>query len=100
MAPTKIKSYEKDWRFTIPLLTAFILDFAGLFCILAGIYRGTIGVTVGDFVVMLLASSLLGASNNSVGHELYHRRNRILKFLGLISHMKFLCGHIPIYHNE
>jgi fatty acid desaturase len=61
---------------------------------------GWIGTTWFDLVVVVICVSLQGTSNTCVGHELYHRRNKICKFFGMISHLKFLSGHIPIFHNE
>jgi fatty acid desaturase len=66
----------------------------------ASLYYGRIGTTYGDYAIVIVCASIQGVSNICVGHELYHRRDRISKFFGLVAHMKFLSGHIPIYHNE
>jgi alkane 1-monooxygenase len=99
--PANLKSFEKDWRFTIPLIAGYILDTAALIYIMVGLSNGTLGTTLWDFLTVLLSSGLvLGVFVPCISHELYHRRNKFFKLLGLIGHMKFLSGHIPIYHNE
>lgn len=100
VSPANVKSFEKDWRFIIPLITAFILDTAGLAYMLVGVSNGTLGATVWDFTILLVSSIIPAVSVPCTSHELYHRRNRFFKILGLIGHMKFFSGHIPIYHNE
>ncbi|TNV78782.1 hypothetical protein FGO68_gene8761 [Halteria grandinella] len=95
-----VKSFEKDWRFIIPLLTGTFLDFALLIYILIGLGNGTLGASIGDFTILVISNSFLATSVSCIGHELYHRRNKFFKFLGIISHMKFLCGYIPIFHIE
>ena len=90
----------KDWRFFIPLVTNWILDMCAYIYFVQGLYSGRIGQTNLDFIIIILCASLQGTSNTCVGHELYHRRNKIWKFFGMVSHLKFLSGHIPIFHNE
>ncbi|TNV78873.1 hypothetical protein FGO68_gene9103 [Halteria grandinella] len=67
---------------------------------LVGVSNGTLGATVWDFTILLVSSIIPAVSVPCTSHELYHRRNRFFKILGLIGHMKFFSGHIPIYHNE
>ncbi|TNV78476.1 hypothetical protein FGO68_gene3839 [Halteria grandinella] len=99
--PANLKSFEKDWRFNIPLLIGFFLNGAGLLYIMIGISRGTYGATLWDFSILLASCSVVfGVNVPCISHELYHRRNKYFKILGVIGHMKFLSGHIPIYHNE
>jgi len=99
--PANLKSFERDWRFNIPLLAGFFLDGAGLLYVMIGLSNGTFGTTLWDFCIILVSCSLVfGVSVPCISHELYHRRNKVFKILGLIGHMKFLSGHIPIYHNE
>jgi hypothetical protein len=84
----------------VPLFVNYFCDMGIYIYFMASLAMGHIGVTTGDFLTILLCASVQGASSTCVGHELYHRRNIVFKFFGLIAHMKFLHGHIPIYHNE
>jgi fatty acid desaturase len=58
------------------------------------------GSTFGDFVLVTICASIQGGPSSSVNHELCHRRNKYLKFLGLVSNMKILSGQAHIEHNE
>lgn len=50
------------------------MDFALYFYILHGITTGRLGKTPFEFAVYIIGGAILGATNTTAGHELFHKR--------------------------
>lgn len=95
-----IKVFEKDWRFNIPLLGASLVDLTVYTYVIAGVANGTRAETLSSFAINVLSAAVIGSSSMVVGHELAHRRHKIMRLIGYLIHMKCLCGHVPIAHQD
>ncbi|TNV78363.1 hypothetical protein FGO68_gene1002 [Halteria grandinella] len=98
LSEARVRIFEKDWRFLIPLYATFFMDIAFLFYMLWGISNGRFGNTTFEFMIYAICSGQAGAINAVVGHELVHRRHIIHKICGTIAYAKMMYGHFFIQH--
>ena len=98
LTPERVRKFEKDRRFLVPLYTIVLLDFAFYLSVLIRISRGTLGNTWTEFLVYAVSAAQIGMVNGTVGHELFHRRALIHKVMGTLSFSKMLYGHFFIQH--
>lgn len=68
------KKFEKDWRFKVPLYFVLFFDFAFYFYLLWGVSTGRIGNSLFECVIYIIGGAILGATNTTAGHELFHKR--------------------------
>ena len=74
------------------------MDFALYFYILHGISTGRLGKTAFEFAVYIIGGAILGATNTTAGHELFHKRQTVHKIFGIMPWFKMLSGHLYMYH--
>lgn len=74
------------------------MDFTLYFFLIAGIASGRLGNTYFDFMVYVIGGAILGATNTTAGHELFHKRNIAHKIFGILPWFKMLSGHLYMYH--
>eukprot|EP00347_Sterkiella_histriomuscorum_P019818 403340184 len=94
----RVRSYEKDPKFQVPLYTFWVLDFSFHFITLYMIGQGLIGTTWYTYLFLILGNAHLGAINGVVGHDLLHRRNLRDKIMGTLCFSKALYTHYFIQH--
>lgn len=92
------KKFENDWRFKVPLYFVLIMDFTLYFYLITGIASGRLGNSYFDFMVYVIGGAILGATNTTAGHELFHKRNIAHKIFGILPWFKMLSGHLYMYH--
>ena len=95
---SRVRIYEKDKRFLIPLYTFWTIDFIFFYWVLYDVYSGKIGTNNLSFLTMAFCIAQIGAINASVGHELVHKKTFIHKFCGTLSYAKMIYGHFFIQH--
>jgi alkane 1-monooxygenase len=74
------------------------MDFTLYFYILWGITTGRLGKTLFEFAVYVIGGAILGATNTTAGHELFHKRQTVHKIFGIMPWFKMLSGHLYMYH--
>ena len=94
----RVRIYEKDKRFLIPLYTMWLMDFGFFYWILFDVYQGKVATSNGSFLLLAICIAQFGAINATVGHELVHRKVFIHKFCGTLSYAKMIYGHFFIQH--
>ena len=94
----RVRIYEKDKRFLIPLYSFWILDFILFYWILYDVYSGKIGTRNSSFLIMALCIAQIGAINAVVGHELFHKKPFVHKLFGTLVYVKMIYGHFFIQH--
>ncbi len=92
------KKFERDWRFKIPLYFVLCMDFILYFYLLNGISTGKFGNTFVDFMIYVIGGAIMGATNTTAGHELFHKRPLVHKMFGILPWFKMLSGHLYMYH--
>jgi hypothetical protein len=92
------KKFEKDWRFKVPLYAVLLFDFTLYFYLLWAITTGRIGNTLFEYVIYVFGAAILGATNTTAGHELFHKRQLVHKVFGILPWFKMLSGHLYMYH--
>lgn len=92
------KKFEKDWRFKVPLYFVLIFDFTFYFYMLWGVTTGRIGNNIFELIVYIIGGAILGATNTTAGHELFHKRQLVHKVFGILPWLKMLSGHLYMYH--
>jgi hypothetical protein len=92
------KKFEKDWRFKVPLYFVLIFDFTFYFYMLWGVTTGRIGNNIFELIVYIIGGAILGATNTTAGHELFHKRQLVHKVFGILPWFKMLSGHLYMYH--
>jgi alkane 1-monooxygenase len=95
---SRVRIYEKDKRFLIPLYSFWTLDFLFFYWVLYDIYSGKIGTTNFSFLTMAFCIAQIGAINATVGHELVHKKAFIHKLCGTLAYAKMIYGHFFIQH--
>ena len=71
---SKIRAFEKDWKFLVPIYSCWLIDFASYFYFLAMASKGYIEPNVWKFMLYAFCSAHAGALNLVIGHELVHRK--------------------------
>ncbi len=94
----RMRLFEKDKRFLIPLYSAWFADFMMYFYALYLASIGRMPTEPGMFLVYVFCIGNSGALNLSVGHELVHRRELVHKILGNLVYSKMLYSHFIIQH--
>ena len=74
LEPERVRAFEKDKRFLIPLYLMWILDVGMFYYILHLISTEQIGKSLFSFLMYALSYAQIGSLNAVVGHELIHRR--------------------------
>lgn len=93
LSSLRVRKFEKDWRFLIPLYAIVFIDFGLYASILIRVSNGTIAKTWLDFTVYAVCAAQTGMINATVGHELFHRRERVHKVFGTLPYAKMLYAH-------
>lgn len=94
----RVRIFEKDKRFLIPLYAYWVIDFIFFYWVLYDIYSGKIGTNSFSFFIMAICVAQMGAINAIVGHELVHRKVLIHKFCGTLVYAKMIYSHFFIQH--
>jgi alkane 1-monooxygenase len=94
----KVRLFEKDKRFLIPLYAFWGIDFTLFYWILYDVSSGKIGTSNLNFMIMAFCIAQVGAINAVVGHELFHRRAFIHKLCGTLVYAKMIYAHFFIQH--
>ncbi|CDW80345.1 alkane-1 monooxygenase [Stylonychia lemnae] len=94
----RIKAYERDWRFMVPVYLVWLIDVGIYFWILYSVSIGQIAQTPASFVIYVISYAQPGAINATIGHELIHRKEKIHKIFGTLSYSKMLYSHFLIQH--
>ena len=94
----RIRLFEKDKRFLIPLYLVWTLDYAIYFSLLYFVSTGKIAQTPTSFLMYIVSYAQPGAINATVGHELLHRREKVHKIFGTLAYSKMLYSHFFIQH--
>jgi len=95
---SRIKAYEKDWRFLIPVYLVFFLDYTVYYGLLYAVSTGKVAQTLPSFILYAVCYAQPGAINATIGHELFHRKQKIHKIFGTLSYSKMLYSHFYIQH--
>lgn len=98
LSENRARKFEKDSRFLIPLYTVFIFDFWMYFWLMFRISRGEVGSSFGELALYSVIAAHVGMVDVVVGHELFHRRERINKICGTLVYAKIFYGHFFISH--
>lgn len=96
LSESRVRVFEKDKRFLIPLYVYWIIDFIFFYWVLYDIYSGKIGTTNFSFFIMTICVAQMGAINAIVGHELVHRKAFIHKLCGTLVYAKMIYSHFFI----
>ena len=94
----RIKNFEKDSRFRIPLYCTIVIDTCFWLYMLNCMSAGSIGQTPFNFISYVVGGALMGSLATISGHELFHKRSTLLKVIGCIPYVKFMSTHIHIFH--
>ena len=92
----RVRIYEKDKRFLIPLYSFWTIDFLFFYWILYDVHCGKIGTNNFSFLAMAFSIAQIGAINATVGHELVHKKAFIHKLCGTLAYAKMIYGHFFI----
>jgi alkane 1-monooxygenase len=96
----RVRIYEKDRRFLVPLYSFFVLDFIFFYWVLYDVYSGKVGTSISSFFILAFCLAQLGAVNAVVGHELFHKKALIHKICGTLVYAKMIYGHFFIQHTR
>lgn len=94
----RIRAFEKDKRFLIPLYVSWASDFMIYFWTLYLCSIGRIPTTPGMFLLYCFCIANSGALNLSIGHEMAHRRELVHKICGNLVYSKMFYSHFIIHH--
>ncbi|CDW80586.1 fatty acid desaturase family protein [Stylonychia lemnae] len=94
----RLKAFERDWRFMVPVYLAWFADIGIYFSILYSVSIGQVAQTPASFIIYAISYAQPGAANAIVGHELIHRKEKIHKIFGTLSYSKMLYSHFLIQH--
>ena len=95
---SRIKAFEKDYRFDLPVYLAWAIDVGVFFLLLHLVSVGKIAQTPVSFLIYAVTYAHIGVVNASVGHELIHRRGLVPKIIGSLAYSKMLYSHFHILH--
>lgn len=98
LAGARVRIYERDKRFLIPLYVTFFLDWALLFYMLSLVHSGYIAGSFWNYALYAWAVAHAGGVNATVGHELLHRKETVHKVCGTAAYFKMLYSHFFIEH--
>lgn len=98
LSEERVRRYEKDDRFLVPLYVTWFMDFGMYFSLLYRVSTGTAGATLHDLILYAVCAGQIGAVNATVGHELFHRREKIHKITGTLCYFKMIYAHFFIQH--
>ena len=88
----KIRKFEKDKRFLIPVYMVVLMDFGLYASLLYRVSTGNISNKT-DLIVYAICAAQIGMVNATAGHELFHRRERVHKIFGTLPYSKMLYAH-------
>ena len=94
----RVRAYEKDWRFLIPVYLVWIIDVGIYFALLYSVSVGKVAETPTSFVIYAISYAQPGAINAVIGHELIHRKEKVHKVFGTLAYSKMLYSHFLIQH--
>eukprot|EP00347_Sterkiella_histriomuscorum_P006360 403353059 len=94
----KLRVYEKDQRFLLPIYTAWASDFLIYFYALYICSIGQAPTSIPMFLLYCYFLANCGGLNLVIGHELAHRKQLIHKVLGNLVYAKMLYSHFIIQH--
>ncbi|CDW75576.1 UNKNOWN [Stylonychia lemnae] len=94
----ELRGFEKDDRFLLPLYSHYILEYFFLYSNLYYIGQGVIGITVSQFLGLLVAQISSGIASGAIAHELLHRKPLRDKIFGTLIFSRFFYGHYFIQH--
>lgn len=73
-------------------------DFSVYFYILYAITTGKVGNNVFEYILYIVGGAIIGTTNTTAGHELFHKRQLVHKIFGILPWFKMLSGHLYMYH--
>jgi alkane 1-monooxygenase len=94
--PKLVKQLSKDRRYLIPLYFAYVTDLA-VYCFALNL-AGSGQLKTGRFLMLALITSMFASVSAVVGHELFHRKEKVHKVMGFLSYTKFFASHTYTSH--